>query len=160
LQSVFLFFDSERFCCHQQGLAKILHKNQLDKKMEIPASDDLSEEEFQERILKYQDDRGAIKGPECMKGFSSALFKRREKCVPHRRALQMLKSCRDEATLAMYHIFINDDLVSLIKERASQSTKLMHVLNNWLEYAISVLDKQYMITILYVRYKDIIPQFF
>jgi len=69
--------------------------------MENLASEELSEDEFHDRIVKYESETGAIKGPECIKGFSTALFKRREKCKPHRKALQMLKLCRDEGTFTL-----------------------------------------------------------
>ena len=74
--------------------------------MECQQAEDLSEEEFRERLLRYENNVGSIKDHECVKGFSRALFKRREKSIPHRKALQMLKLCKDERIFASYSYIV------------------------------------------------------
>ena len=54
-------------------------------------SDDLSEDEFNDRLIKFAGETGCLKSADVVKGFSTALFKRTEKSIPSKRALQMLK---------------------------------------------------------------------
>lgn len=67
----------------------------------MKVTDELSEDEFDERLSKYAGDSGGIRGPENVKGFSTALFKRKQKHVPSKKALRMLKITRDPEIFQM-----------------------------------------------------------